>query len=160
MKWTYKGKEFTEEQIGEYFGIVYLITNLKNGRKYVGKKFFTMASRKQVNGKKKKVRVKSNWENYWGSNKVIKEDVEKTGTQHFTREILHLCKTKSELSYWETYEIFVREALRSHEYYNDWVSCRIRKVNLISKPDTITYKAKSKRKQNSNTVFQRLPSHR
>lgn len=139
MNWTFRGREFTEEHVGEYFGIVYLITNLQNNRKYVGKKFFTKASRKQVSGKKKKIRVKSDWEEYWGSNKVIKEDVQKAGKKHFTREILHLCKTRSELSYFETYEIFTRDALVTHEYYNDWVTCRIRKDNLISKPDTITY---------------------
>jgi len=65
--------------------------------------------------------------------------VQKAGKKHFTREILHLCKTRSELSYFETYEIFTRDALVTHEYYNDWVTCRIRKDNLISKPDTITY---------------------
>jgi len=55
LNWTYNGKEFTEDHIDEYFGIVYLITNLKSGRKYVGKKFFTQSGRKQIKGKIKKI---------------------------------------------------------------------------------------------------------
>ena len=94
MNWTYKEKEFSEENIDEYFGIVYLITNLKSNRKYVGKKFFTQAGRKQIKGKVKKIRKPSNWLTYWGSNKVLQEDVHKHGEQNFTREILYLCKTK------------------------------------------------------------------
>jgi len=37
MNWTYKGKEITEIS-DEYEGFVYLITNLTDNRKYVGKK--------------------------------------------------------------------------------------------------------------------------
>ena len=40
MTWTYQGKEFTSEDINDYQGFVYLITNLENGKKYIGKKFF------------------------------------------------------------------------------------------------------------------------
>ena len=36
--WYYNNKEFTD--IGNYIGFVYLITNLKTDRKYVGKKKF------------------------------------------------------------------------------------------------------------------------
>ena len=143
--WTYNNKEFTGEEIGEYFGMVYLITNLRTNRKYVGKKFFTKAARRQVKGKSKKVRVASDWEKYYGSNKVIQEEVKNLGEDVFKREILHLCKTRSECAYWETWEIFTREALRTHDYYNDWVSCRIRKAHLLSKPDTATYKPKMRR---------------
>ena len=149
MNWTYNGKEFTEDQIGEYFGIVYLITNSKTGRKYVGKKFFTQAGRRQIKGKVKKVRKPSNWLMYWGSNKVLQEDVNKQGEQNFTREILHLCKTKGELSYWETYEIFSRHALRTDEYYNDWCSVKVRANHLEKKPDSIKFSPKVRRTQNT-----------
>jgi hypothetical protein len=46
--WLYNNKEFTEEDIGDSFGYVYEITNNTNGRKYVGKKFFTRAGTKQI----------------------------------------------------------------------------------------------------------------
>ena len=128
--WLYNGKEFTEDQIGDAFGYVYLISNLKDNRYYVGKKFFTKSSRKQIKGKTKKVRVTSDWMKYWGSNKTVQEDVEKHGAENFKREILHLCKTRSECSYYESLEIFTRGALIKQEYYNDWISCRIRKAHL------------------------------
>lgn len=137
--WLYKGEEFTEDLIGNSFGFVYLITNLLNGRKYLGKKLFTKASRKQTKGKIKKIRVTSDWKNYWSSSDTLKEDVKNLGESNFSREILHLCKTRSEASYYETYEIFVRQALIDESFYNQWVSARIRKEHLkglFLKPDT------------------------
>jgi hypothetical protein len=123
--------EITSEQTVGYFGFVYLITHIKTGQKYVGKKFFTKSKTKQVKGKKKKIRVASDWETYWGSNTKLQEDVKLNGEEEYTREVLHLCKNRSECSYWETYEIFNRHALMSESYYNEWVSCRIRKAHLI-----------------------------
>lgn len=133
MTWFYHNtnNEFKEEDIADYFGFVYLITHIPTGKKYVGKKFFTKSKTKQVKGKKKKTRVSSDWEKYWGSNKELQEEVKQCGEENYTREILHLCKSRSECSYWETYEIFNRHALRSDNYYNSWVSCRIRKDHLI-----------------------------
>jgi hypothetical protein len=145
LKWTYNHKDFTGEEIGEYFGMVYLITNTRTGRKYVGKKFFTKAARRQVKGKSRKVRVASDWEKYFGSNKVIQEEVKTLGEDVFKREILHLCKSRSECSYWETWEIFNRDALRTDTYYNDWVSCRIRKAHLLSNRTPAMYKTKMRR---------------
>ena len=133
MSWFFLNTkdEFTEEHIGEAFGFVYMITHLKTGRKYIGKKFFTKSKTKQVKGKKKRSRVSSDWMTYWGSNKKLQEEVKENGVDQYTREILHLCKTRSECSYWETWEIFSRHALMHESYYNEWVSCRIRKDHLI-----------------------------
>jgi hypothetical protein len=108
-----------------------MITHLKTGRKYIGKKFFTKSKTKQVKGKKKRSRVSSDWMTYWGSNKKLQEEVKENGVDQYIREILHLCKTRSECSYWETWEIFSRHALMHESYYNEWVSCRIRKDHLI-----------------------------
>ena len=133
MSWFFLNTtdEFTEEHIGEAFGFVYMITHLKTGRKYIGKKFFTKSKTKQVKGKKKRSRVSSDWMTYWGSNKKLQEEIKENGEDQYVREILHLCKTRSECSYWETWEIFSRHALMHESYYNEWVSCRIRKDHLI-----------------------------
>lgn len=133
MSWFFLNTkdEFTEEHIGEAFGFVYMITHLKTGRKYIGKKFFTKAATRQVKGKRKKIRKSSDWENYWGSNKKLQEEVKENGSEKYTREILHLCKSRSECSYWETFEIFSRHALMSDAYYNEWVSCKIRKDHVF-----------------------------
>lgn len=135
MTWFFHNtiNEITAEETEGFFGFVYLITHKKTGRKYVGKKFFTKSKTKQVKGKKKRIRVASDWENYWGSNKKLQEEVKENGVDQYTREILHLCKTRSECSYWETWEIFNRHALMSDSYYNEWVSCRIRKDHLKAK---------------------------
>jgi hypothetical protein len=89
-----------------------------------------MAATRQVKGKRKKIRKSSDWEKYWGSNKKLQEEVKLNGEENYTREILHLCKSRSACSYWETFEIFNRHALVGDGYYNEWVSCKIRKDHL------------------------------
>jgi hypothetical protein len=132
MTWYYEHAlgEFEESHIGDNVGFVYCITNNITGQKYIGKKLFTKSKTKQVKGKKKKSRVSSDWMDYYGSSEVLKEEVKQNGPENYTREILHLCKTRSWMSYHETYEIFSRHALLSEHYYNGWVSCRIRKDHL------------------------------
>lgn len=140
MSWYYNTKEFTEDMIDDNYGFVYVLENTTTHRKYIGKKFFSKAGYKQVKGKRKKVRKTSDWLNYFGSNKVIQEEV-KLGIP-FKRTILHLCKTRSECAYWETVEIISQCALIKENFYNDWLMVRVRKDHLKTlfiKPDTNTY---------------------
>ena len=132
MTWYFHNTpiEFTENDVKDHFGFVYLITHNQSGRKYIGKKFFTKSKTKQVKGKKKRTRVKSDWEDYYGSNKELLDEIKVNGKDNYTREVLHLCRSRSTCSYYETYEIFCRHALLSDNYYNAWVSCRIRKDHL------------------------------
>ena len=132
MTWYFHNTpiEFTENDIGDAFGFVYIITHIKSGRKYIGKKFFTKSKTKQVKGKKKKTRVSSDWLTYWGSNKELQADVLVNGESEYTREIIHVCKSRSSCSYWETFEIFNRHALLNESYYNSWVTCKIHKAHL------------------------------
>lgn len=131
--WFYQNKEFTDDEIGDAFGFIYRITNLTNNRKYIGKKFFTKSGRKQTKGKVKKIRVKSDWQTYFGSNKELQDEVKSLGESNFRREILYLCYSKAECSYRETNEIFKTGALLSEDYYNSWVSARITKKHVIGK---------------------------
>ena len=128
MTWYYGGVPFEED--GTHFGYVYLIENLITGRKYIGRKYFSKAGYKQVNGKRKKIRKTSDWEAYWGSNETLKAEVAELGEHNFRRTILHLCKSKSECSYWETYEIMFRHAFLNETYYNSWVTCKITSKQL------------------------------
>jgi hypothetical protein len=128
MTWYYGGVPFEED--GTHFGYVYLIENLITGRKYIGRKYFSKAGYKQVNGKRKKIRKTSDWEAYWGSNETLKAEVAELGEHNFRRTILYLCKSKSECAYWETFEIFTRHALLNTVYYNDWCSCKVRRAHL------------------------------
>jgi hypothetical protein len=128
MTWYYDGVPFDDD--GTSFGFVYLIENLITGKKYIGRKYFSKAGYKQVNGKRKKIRKTSDWETYYGSNETLKKEVAELGAHNFRRTILYLCKSRSECSYFETREIFTRDALLSENYYNDWVSAKIRKAHL------------------------------
>ena len=126
--WLYNGIEFTEDMIGDNVGFVYLLTNTSNGKQYVGKKLFTKSKTYQKNKKKKRTRVSSDWMTYTGSNDALNEDI-KNG-HVVKKEILHLCKTKGEMSIYETYEIIVRNALILEIYYNQWCSMKVHSKHL------------------------------
>ncbi|NBP01207.1 MAG: hypothetical protein EBU90_13920 [Proteobacteria bacterium] len=130
LNWIYNNEDFTEDLIGDNYGFVYEITNLTNKRKYIGKKFFYSAKTKQVKGKKKKVKVPSNWQTYYGSNTELQNDVILHGKENFTRVILHLCKSKGECGYLEAKEQFVRGVMESDDYYNTWIMVRVRKSHI------------------------------
>ena len=127
MQWTYQGK-IVEEISEEYIGFVYLITNLTNNKKYIGKKLTKFkVTKKPLKGKKNKRRStkESDWRTYWGSSPHLQEDVEHLGEKNFTREILYFCKGRGELSYLEAKEQFDREVLKTDEYYNGIINVRV-----------------------------------
>jgi hypothetical protein len=121
--WLYEDKEFTE--VEDYYGFIYLIENLVNGKKYIGRKYLTKAGYKTVKGKRKKFRVESDWRDYYGSSTSLKEDIDHYGKDNFRRTILRLCKSRGECNYFETKYIFDNDAILDPKYYNSWVSCKI-----------------------------------
>jgi hypothetical protein len=130
LNWQYNGTDFTEDLIGDNYGFVYLITNLTNGKKYIGKKFFYSAKTKQVKGKRKKYKAPSGWQTYYGSSDSLTKDVLQLGHDNFKREILHLCRSKGECGYLEAKEQFIKGALESDDYYNTWIMVRVRKSHI------------------------------
>tara|TARA_B100000073_G_C23388158_1_gene433968 strand:- start:83 stop:517 length:435 start_codon:yes stop_codon:yes gene_type:complete len=127
MSWLYKGKQVNEIS-NEYEGFVYLITNLTNNRKYVGKKLSKFKTTKPpLKGKKNRRRghKESDWRDYWGSSDRLNEDVEALGPKNFTREILYFCKSRGEMSYLEAKEQFDRRVLETDEYYNGIINVRV-----------------------------------
>lgn len=129
--WLYQGvewqppEEFNHEDV---YGFVYLITNNKDNRKYIGKKFFWSQKTLPITKtrkRRKKLKVESDWRTYWGSNKHLIIDIDTLGPENFTREILHLCKTKGDCAYMEAKEQFAREVLLTEEYYNGIIACKI-----------------------------------
>ncbi len=129
--WLHNGIAFTDP--ADYFGFVYLITNLQTGRQYIGRKLFTKAKTKQVtktNKRKKKLRVESDWLSYCGSSAELLEDIASLGQDNFKREILHLCTKRGETNYYEALEILTRGALLSDRFYNKWVSLKLHKSSL------------------------------
>jgi hypothetical protein len=130
LEWVYNGNIFTENEIDNYIGFVYIIVNTVTNRKYVGKKLFWSSKTKQVNKKKKRYKVPSDWQEYYGSNDVLKKDIETIGKENFTRTIIHLCKSKGECSYLEAKEQFVRNVIESDEFYNTWIMVRVRNSHI------------------------------
>ena len=129
MTWIYEKEPLTEIPEG-IIGFVYLITNQANGMKYIGKKNFYFSKTKQVKGKKKRIKVESDWRDYYGSNKALVEHVSLFGENKFVREIIHLCKSKGEMAYYETKAFLADDAVLFERYYNDWVMCRVRKNHI------------------------------
>ena len=107
--WIFGDKCFTSDDIGEYFGFVYLITNKSNGRSYIGRKYFW--SFRKPKGKKRKVKQESDWKKYYGSCPELKDDIKEYGKQNFQREILSLHSTLGKVNYEETRQLFVQNVL-------------------------------------------------
>jgi len=111
-----------------------MITNRANGMRYIGKKSLTRIKTRQVKGKKKRERVESDWKTYWSSSDRLKLDVTLYGEGVFDREILRLCSSKSECSYYEAKYQFEYDVLLSDKWYNDWLSVRVRKAHMMKRP--------------------------
>lgn len=127
MQWKYNG-DLVEEIADQYIGFVYIITNLTNNKKYIGKKLAKFKkTRPPLKGKKRKRKslVESDWQTYWGSSEHLLADVAELGPENFSREILYFCTTRGELSYREAKEQFDREVLLTDEYYNGIINVRI-----------------------------------
>jgi len=75
------------------FGFVYVITNTKTTKAYVGCKQYYI-------GKSKKA---SKWESYMSSSKYVKDDIEEIGKKHFTFEVIAEYINKRSLRYYEAY---------------------------------------------------------
>lgn len=131
--WYYKDKEFTSEDIGDYIGFVYLLTDKINGKKYVGKKM--LISKRRLPPLKGKTRrrtkiVESDWQKYYSSSDEIQMLVETEGADRFHREILHLCNNKGEMSYLELKEQMEREVLLDDDYYNGIIQVKIHRSHV------------------------------
>ena len=116
MHWEYH----KELDIINNFGFVYVITNKKTTKAYVGCKQYYI----KRGGKKKE----SGWETYMGSSKYLLEDIKKLGKKNFTFEIIDKYKNKRSLNYYECYHQMIRHVLTTTiegtdeaAYYNNYV---------------------------------------
>jgi hypothetical protein len=141
MTWIYNNR-LVENLPQDCVGFVYIITNLTNDRKYIGKKLakFSKTTQRTVklkngNKQKRKIRTKvdSDWRDYYGSSPELTKDVELLGNQNFKREILYYCKSKAECSYIEAREQFSRRVLESTDWYNGHIQVRVHGSHIINR---------------------------
>jgi hypothetical protein len=135
MSWLFESKEI-EALPEDCVGFVYLITNLTNNRKYIGKKLARFkTSKPPLKGRKNRRRgtKESDWREYYGSNDELNKDIEQLGTENFKREILYYCNSKAECSYIEAREQFRHKVLETPQYYNGHIQVRVHGSHIINK---------------------------
>jgi hypothetical protein len=131
--WIYNGTTFDSGDIGEYYGFIYRITNLTNGYDYVGRKYFkTIKKRPPLKGKKNKrlETIETDWKDYWGSSSRLVADILALGKEQFTREIIHLCKSRGETNYMEAYYQFKEGVLLKENNYNGIIQIKLGKGSV------------------------------
>ena len=119
--WIYEGRPFTSDDIGDYYGFVYRITNTTSGKSYIGRKYFVQ--KRKPRGGKRRVTSESDWKRYFGSSEELKHDIGRMGKENFRREIISLHRTLGKVNYEETRQLFLNNVLTEHvdglpKYYN------------------------------------------
>jgi hypothetical protein len=136
MEWLYCENAVLKDELLNYRAFVYIITNTLTGKQYIGKKKIFFTRMKRVKESKRRIRQvkESDWEEYWGSSEALAKDLVKHGKENFTREILHLCKSPAEASYYEIKEQLFRDVLlHPAQYYNNFIGCKIHRNHLVKK---------------------------
>ena len=116
----------------EAYGFIYRITHTESKKYYIGKKILYNTTNVKL-GKKESIALptqrgrkpttkqiikESNWKNYNGSNKEFLDYIKAEGETSFNKKILHVCNSKLELTYWETYYLFQSEVLFDELSFN------------------------------------------
>ena len=120
--WIYEGNPFTSDDIGNYYGFVYRITNTITQKSYIGRKYFVQ--KRKPKGGKRRVTSESDWKKYYGSSEDLKQDIRRDGKDSFRREIISLHTTLGKVNYEETRQLFLHNVLTealddgTPKYYN------------------------------------------
>lgn len=118
------------------FGFVYMVTDQQTNDRYIGKKVLyfnrTLPPLKGQKRKRKKI-VESDWKNYYGSHLKIKNLIKEGKEDRFKREILKICFSKKELTYYETKFLFIYEVLENgnSNFLNDNILGKFFKKDLV-----------------------------
>ena len=137
--WIYEGRPFTSDDIGDYYGFVYRITNTTSSKSYIGRKYFVQ--KRKPKGGKRRVTSESNWKQYYGSSDELKRDIRDFGRENFRREILSLHTTLGRVNYEETKQLFLHNVLAeklndgSPAYYNNNILGRYYRKDYFEEDD-------------------------
>ena len=140
MSWLYEGEVFSDNKIPEgAIGFIYGMEAIIDGKavRYIGKKNFYSTTKKKLGvkalanmvdkrAKKYTIQVKTNYQNYYSSNKVL-QDAHKNGIP-IKRFMIKICFSKTELTYYETKYQFISEVLEKEEYLNANILGRFYKI--------------------------------
>lgn len=134
---------FAEIDPTVYYGFIYKIVNKTNGKFYIGKKIFQNSLKKKITqkelaehqGKGRKpthirTQKESNWKSYWGSNKDLLADVKSLGEENFEREIIRLCITKKQHTYYELHYQCIYNVLEC-DSYNDNILAKFYRRDFV-----------------------------
>ena len=138
--WIYKDSMLLTP-LPESVGFVYLIERININENntspilYVGKKSF-------YHGGKKNKGVETDWSEYNGSSIELNEDFKRYGEGSFIKRILHVCYSKSEMTYLETIEqvehnVLVVDNLSTmkKKYYNKCILGKFYNNKMFTKKD-------------------------
>ena len=120
--WYYQGATFTSDDINDFFGFVYCITNIQSGKRYIGRKYFQQ--KRKPRGGKRRVTSESDWKKYYGSSDELSADRKLLGNAAFKREILSLHTRLGDVNFEETKQLFLHNVLtetldgKTPLYYN------------------------------------------
>lgn len=136
MNWTYKNENIngiTDFPDGT-FGFIYRIVHIPSDKAYIGKKVLfhnrkVKLTKKELKeyegvvGRRPSFRIavkESDWKNYWGSNKYLKELMKEEPIENFERQILACAPTKKLLTYYEVkYQMVYQVLEKPEEFFND-----------------------------------------
>ncbi len=137
MRWIgLQGKPI--ENISDFpdntFGFVYRIVHLPTGKSYIGKKVLYHQRKVKLTqkdlklyegvvGRKPSYKLaikESNWQDYWGSNKLLKEVMELEPIENFERSVIKTAANKKLLTYYEVkYQMIYQVLEKPDEFFND-----------------------------------------
>jgi len=110
----------------KFFGFLYLITHVKSGRMYIGKKQYYTAKQK-VKGCKSKITDRqspkwklccwkeSDWRTYKGSSNSLAKFMKENPDDEFTYTIIRQCRSRGTLHYGELKELWKRDVLAAEQ---------------------------------------------
>ena len=148
--WKFKGKEIvsSKQSPAGAVGFIYLMT-LSDGKQYIGRKSL-YSRRKRYFGKKEMAEItdkrrknyetvvkESDWTKYNSSNKNITTGLKEGKLSIVSKEIIKICFTEKQMTYFETQALFCYGVLEHPEdYYNDNILGKFYKRDLIKDVDS------------------------